>query len=156
VPARALRLDESMAALTRRRDPNSHEETWHILYGGLRVGTIGQGAGNPLGTDPWFWQCGFYPGSNPGDESHSTAESFEAARTAFEAAWRIFLSKRTAADFLEYRHFRASTAWRYAMTDAGCKVPTEVADGHSHCFCGAAIGITDMDEHIYAAHMETH
>jgi hypothetical protein len=64
----------------------------------------------------------------------------------------VFLSKRTEADFQEYRHHRASTAWKYAMWDAGCKLPTQVADGRSTCFCGVVIGITDMDAHIYAAH----
>jgi hypothetical protein len=38
------------------------------------------------------------------------------------------------------------------MWDAGCKLPTQVADGRSTCFCGVVIGITDMDAHIYAAH----
>lgn len=28
------------------------------------------------------------------------------------------------------------------------------ADGRARCFCGAEITIADMDEHVYAAHME--
>ena len=63
-------------------------------------------------------------------------------------------AKRTEADFLEYRRHRASTAWKYAMWDAGCRLPTQNADGRARCFCGARIGIADMDQHIYAAHME--
>jgi hypothetical protein len=59
------------------------------------------------------------------------------------------------ADFLEYRRHRASHAWMRAMWDAGCKLPTRVADGRSRCFCGEAIRIADMDQHIYAAHMES-
>jgi hypothetical protein len=144
-----------MTALTRRRDPDASHETWRIFYGDIHVGTIGQRSGNPLGTDQWFWRCGFYPGSNPGNETNGTAADFGVARAAFESAWPVFLSKCTEADFLEYRRHRASTVWRYAMSDAGCKVPTEVADGRSHCFCGAAISLADMDEHIYAAHMES-
>jgi hypothetical protein len=66
----------------------------------------------------------------------------------------VFLSKRTEADFLEYRRYRASTAWKYAMWDAGCKLPTQTADGRARCFCGAAINLADVDEHIYAAHLE--
>jgi hypothetical protein len=143
-----------MTSLTRRRDPNSREEAWLIFYGDVRVGTIGQGSGNPPGTDAWFWRCGFYPGSNPGDATNGTATSFEAARAAFESAWSVFLSKRTEADFLEYRRHRASTAWKYAMWDAGCKLPTQTADGRARCFCGAEIDITSMDPHIYAAHMQ--
>jgi hypothetical protein len=78
---------------------------------------------------------------NPGDGSHGTAASFEAARTAFESAWSVFLAKRTEADFLEYRRHRASTAWKYAMWDAGCKLPTQTADGRARCFCGVDIMI---------------
>jgi hypothetical protein len=40
------------------------------------------------------------------------------------------------------------------MWDAGCKLPTQTADGRARCFCGAKIDITSMDQHIYAAHME--
>jgi hypothetical protein len=40
-----------------------------------------------------------------------------------------------------------------AARDAGCKLPTQTADGRSCCFCGAEITIADMNEHIYAAHM---
>jgi hypothetical protein len=69
-----------MPSLTRRRDPDSREEAWLISYGDVHVGTIGQRSGNPSGTEPWSWQCDFYPGSNPGDESHGTAADFDAAR----------------------------------------------------------------------------
>jgi hypothetical protein len=63
-------------------------------------------------------------------------------------------AKRTEADFLEYRRHRASTAWKYAMWGAGCKLPTQMANRRSRCFCGAEIDITSMDAHIYAAHIE--
>jgi hypothetical protein len=143
-----------MTTLTRRRDQDSHEEGWLIFYGDVRVGSIGRRSGNPPGIDAWFWRCGFYPGSNPGDATNGTATDFPAARAAFESAWCVFLSKRTEADFLEYQRHRASTAWKYAMWEAGCKLPTQMADGRSRCFCGAEITIADMDEHIYAAHMD--
>jgi hypothetical protein len=120
----------------------------------VHVGTISKGSGNPAGGDQWSWHCGFYPGSNPGEETNGTATDFEAARAAFESAWSVFLAKRTEADFLEYRRHRASTAWKYGMWDAGCKLPTQTADGRARCFCGAMITTADMDEHIYAAHMK--
>jgi hypothetical protein len=138
--------------LTRRRDPDSHEEAWLIFYGDVHVGTISMRSGNPTGGDQWSWHCGFYPGNNPGEATNGTATNFEAARAAFESAWSTFLAKRTEADFLEYRCHRASGAWKRAMWDAGCKLPTQAAGGRSRCFCGAEIGITDMDAHIYAAH----
>jgi hypothetical protein len=40
------------------------------------------------------------------------------------------------------------------MWDAGCKLPTQTADGRARCFCGTEITISDMAEHIYDAHME--
>jgi len=144
-----------MRSLTHRRDPDSREEAWRIFYDGdVHVGTIGMRSGNPSGGDQWAWHCGFYPGSNPGDATDGTATNFDAARAAFESAWSTFLAKRTEADFPEYRRHRASTAWKYAMWDAGCKLPTQMADGRSPCFCGAEIDIASMDQHIYAAHME--
>jgi hypothetical protein len=41
--------------------------------------------------------CGFYPGSHPGEHQDGTAASFDEARSDFEAAWKIFLAKRTEA-----------------------------------------------------------
>jgi hypothetical protein len=67
----------------------------------------------------------------------------------------VFLARRSEGDFDEYRRHRASTAWMYAIRDAGCRLPTQTADGRSRCFCGAEITITDTDEHIQAAHMES-
>jgi hypothetical protein len=55
--------------------------------GDVHVGTIGIRSGNPTETDQWGWRCGFYPGSNPGECKSGTAASFDAARSAFEAAW---------------------------------------------------------------------
>ena len=71
----------------------------------------------------------------------------------FGAAWRVFLAKRTEEEFQEYRRDRALHAWKQAMWAAGLKLPTQAADGRAVCFCGAAIGLNDMD-HVYAAHME--
>jgi hypothetical protein len=40
------------------------------------------------------------------------------------------------------------------MWDAGLKLPTQVTDGRTICFCGTAIGVADFEQHVYAAHME--
>jgi hypothetical protein len=40
------------------------------------------------------------------------------------------------------------------MWDQGCKLPTQVADGRSRCFCGTEIGIADVEPHVAAVHME--
>jgi hypothetical protein len=71
---------------------------WHVFYDDVRVGSIAIRAGNPDGTDPWQWYCG-YPGSEPGEISSDTAATFEEARADFERAWQVFLSKRIEADF---------------------------------------------------------
>jgi hypothetical protein len=65
------------------------------------------------------------------------------------------LPKFTAADFTAYRRHRAFDQWKRAMWDAGLKLPTQVANGRSTCFCGAAIGIADMESHVYTAHTES-
>jgi hypothetical protein len=91
-------------------------------------------------------------GSDPGECTSGTAADFPEARAAFERAWRIFSARRTEADFEACRRERALTARKYAMSDAGCKLPTQAASGRARCFCGAEIWITDMDAHIYAAH----
>jgi hypothetical protein len=72
-----------MPALTRRRDPDAHQETWLVHHADVHAGTIGLRSGNPFGTDPWQWSCGFYPGSRPGECKNGTAASYEAARSAF-------------------------------------------------------------------------
>src|SRR5215471_21410253 len=143
-----------MPELTRRRDPDAQQETWLIHYGDVRVGVIAERVGNPGSTPGWQWACGFYPGSHPRECRQGTAASFEAARAAFEAAWRVFLARRTEADFEEYRRDRAFHAWKQAMWAAGLKLPTQASDGRAVCFCGAAIGLNDMDTHVYSAQME--
>jgi hypothetical protein len=49
----------------------------------------------------------------------------EAARSAFEAAWRVFLANRTAADFQEWRHHRAWIAEKYRRFDRGERMPPD-------------------------------
>jgi hypothetical protein len=44
--------------------------------------------------------------------------TFDEAHADFEAAWRVFLSKRTEADFQEWRDQRDWTARKYAMWEA--------------------------------------
>ncbi len=144
-----------MPVLTRRRSTDANHESWLIFYGDLPVGVIAERVGNPTDTPQWHWRCGFYPGSRPGECTTGTAASFEEARAAFEAAWRVFLGGRTEADFAAYGRHIALQAWKQEMWEAGCKLPSEVADGRSRCFCGAAIGITDVERHVLAVHMET-
>jgi hypothetical protein len=71
-----------MTTLTRRRDPERPEETWLTFYGDVRAGTIGPAVGNPGAAERGNWRCGFYPDSNPGEQSHGSEDSFEEARAA--------------------------------------------------------------------------
>jgi hypothetical protein len=95
-----------MPALTRHRNLQAPDECWHIYYGDVRVGTISIRTGMPPSEDPWGWVCGFYPGSHPTEFTDGTAATFEQARADFGAAWRVFLSNRTEADFQAWRDER--------------------------------------------------
>src|SRR6201993_5630075 len=102
-----------MPALTRRRDRNLPQECWRIYYANVHVGTIAQCIGNPVAAPKWQWRCGFYPGSRPGECTSGTTATFQAAREAFEAAWCVFLSNRSEADFEAWRDQQAWTAEKY-------------------------------------------
>ena len=114
-----------MPALTRRRSTDAREECWHIYYGDVRVGTIARRVGNPFGTDPWEWTCGFYPGSHPRECTSDTSETFDQARADFEAAWIVFSSKRTPADFQAWHDQQAWTAEKYRRFDRGERMPPD-------------------------------
>jgi hypothetical protein len=103
-----------MRTLTRRRS-NDHHDCWHVYFGDVRVGTIAQRIGIPRDQHLWGWTCGFYPGSHPGECTQGTAATLDQARAGFEAAWRVFLAKRTEADFQAWRDQQAWTQRKYAM-----------------------------------------
>ena len=111
-----------MPEFTRRRCPEAREECWHVYYDDAHVGSIAIRSG-PERTDPWQWHCGFYPGSRPGECTSGTAVTFGQARAAFESAWRVFLSKRTEADFQAWVQHQAWTAEKYRRFDRGERMP---------------------------------
>ena len=112
-----------MPALSRRSDPDALQEAWLIYFGDVHVGAVGLRNGNQAGTDAWFWRCGFYPGSNPGECKSGTAATFDHARADFETAWRVFLSNRTSADFQAWRDNRDWIAEKYRGFDRGERMP---------------------------------
>jgi hypothetical protein len=112
-------------ALTRRRDRNLPQECWLIFYGDVHAGTITECIGNPGAAPKWQWRCGFYPGSRPGECSNGTAETFGQARADFEAAWRVFVAKRTETDFQEWREHQAWTREKYRRFDRGERMPSD-------------------------------
>jgi hypothetical protein len=124
-----------MPALTRRRT-SDRRDCWHVYYGDVHVGTIAIRTGIPHDEDPWGWDCGFYPGSHPGEHQSGTAPTFDQARAEFEDAWRVFLLKRTEADFQAWRDAKDWTARKYAMWAAGEKLPSQKPSSMMTCPCG--------------------
>jgi len=133
--------------LTRRRSVD-RPDCWHIYYGDVHAGTIAMRSGNPHDTDPWEWSCGFYPESRPGEIHSGASATFGEVRAEFGSAWAVFLANHTDADFQAWRYQRDSTAWKYAMWDAGLKLPT----GRSKCLCGADLTIRGVTDHVQSAH----
>jgi hypothetical protein len=125
-----------MPQLIRRRSTDAREECWHVYYGDVHVGTIAKRVGNPHDTDPWEWSCGFYPGSHPGEHQSDTATTLEQARADFERAWLVFLSNRTEADFQAWRDEQDWTTRKYAMWEAGEKLPSQKPNSLMRCPCG--------------------
>lgn len=143
--------------LTRRpRNVEGRFESWLIFDGDLGVGRIEERQGVPLHVDKWQWSCGFYPGCDLRTQiRNGTAETFDAARAAFQQAWDWLEPQVTPAMRLEWLRDRAYAAWKYQMKDLGYRMPTANTTGRSKCFCGADITIADAAAHIYAEHMGT-
>jgi hypothetical protein len=108
-----------MPALTRRRDPTVPQECWRIYYGDVLASSIVQCVGNPGAAPRWQWHCGFYPSSRPGECTSGTAAHFDEAHAEFETAWRVFLAKRTEADFKAWRDQRDWTERHGAISETG-------------------------------------
>ena len=76
-----------MSALTRRREADRHQKTWHLYFGDTFVGMIGKRTGVPHDVDQWGWRTGFYPVDHrPGQHPGCMAAIFEKARADFDAA----------------------------------------------------------------------
>jgi hypothetical protein len=134
-----------MPALTRRRSENQHHVTWQVYYDDINVGFIGERSGVPVDVVRWAWSCGFYPGLDPGQHRNGTAETFDLARTAFEAAWKDLLPKVPEGAFDEYREYRDMKAEIRAMRARGEKLDTEYPSSLMHCACGVT-----FDSHVHA------
>jgi hypothetical protein len=113
------------SALTRKLSKD-RPDCWLIYFGDVHVGTIARRVGVPVNVDQWGWQCGFYPGSRPGEYLDGTAATFDQARADFEKAWRAFSAKRTPADYQAWRDQRDGTARKYTMWERGEKFPSQI------------------------------
>jgi len=91
----------------------------------VRVGTIAIRTGAQHEEDPWGWACGFYPGCHPSECTDGTAATFDQARADFEAAWCVFLSKRTEDDSQAWRGQHDWTAEKYRRFDRHERMPPD-------------------------------
>jgi hypothetical protein len=114
---------------------NPHQVTWHVYYGDVHIGMMGQRAGVPVDVDQWQWSCGFYPGLHPGQHRYGTAATFEEARAGFEADWQRLLPEIPEGAFEEWRHQRDFTKRKYAEWDRG-EIPRRVSSSMMRCVCG--------------------
>ena len=149
-----MRFDRRMAqnpTLTRRR-LNERFESWGIFYADVLVGGLSEIHGTE-GKMIWQWSCGFYPGCTPRQQSAGNADYFDEAKAAFHIAWDRLRPQITLAMIEEWRAHQAFTAWKYAMWDAGCQMPTQTTTGKSQCFCGSEITIAGVPAHVYAKHL---
>jgi hypothetical protein len=141
-----------MTELTRRRVEETRFESWAIFYGDVRIGSISARSGIPEWANQWQWTCGFYPGCEMHEITTGTAADYAEAREAVAKAWAKLLPLKTEAHFQEWRDFRDSTAWKYAMHGASLPLPTQSKTGASKCFCGAEITIKSIPAHIRSFH----
>jgi hypothetical protein len=146
-----------MPALTRRRCTNPHQVTWHVYYGDVPVGTIGQRAGVPVDADQWQWSCGFYPGLEPGQHHHGIARTFAEARAGFEADWNWLLPEIPNEAFDEWRQDHEYRMEIKAKRDRGDRLDSEIPSSMMLCACGITFNSHVLAEnlthlpHIYAA-----
>jgi hypothetical protein len=62
--------------------------------------------------------------------------SFDAARVAFEDAWRKYLPRRSEADFQAWRDQETWTERKYAMRERGERLPSQTPSSLMRCPCG--------------------
>lgn len=140
-----------MTPLTRRRDDTENLEQWSIYDGDVQVGLMRK-VNATGGQMIWQWSCGLRALAH---QPSGSADTFDEAREAFQKAWEKVEPQITPEMRTEWLEHRAFTAWKYAMQDANCRMPTQNTTGRSHCFCGAEIAIDGVKDHIRTAHMGT-
>ncbi|BAR61943.1 hypothetical protein NK6_8796 [Bradyrhizobium diazoefficiens] len=106
----------------------------------------------PTHATQWGWSCGFYPGCDPGQQTHGTGETFDDARAGFEEAWRQLSATRTEAHYELWRQNRDFQAWKGRMHDEHLQLPTQRTSGRSRCFCGAEITDAGIPDHVRTNH----
>jgi hypothetical protein len=64
-------------------------DSWLIYFGDVHVGNVGRAVGTPGAAQRWVWFCGFYPGSNPGEQTRGTAVTLDGGRPTVTSGWRM-------------------------------------------------------------------
>lgn len=142
-----------LTQLTRRPDNDPHKAGgWFVYFGDVRVGHIGKRTGVPTHAPQWGWSCGFFPGCDPGQQTHGTGETFEEAKADFEKAWQQLSATRTEVHFELWRQSRDFHAWKDRMHDERVPMPTQTRNDRARCFCGAEITTASIPKHVQAAH----
>lgn len=77
---------------------------------------------------------------------------FDGARGDFQAAWKELAATLTDANYEAWRRQRDWTAWKDRMHDLALPLPTQQSEGIARCFCGDAVSIRTLDEHVRTAH----
>ena len=150
-----------MPTLTRRRSTDAHRESWNVYCGDVRIGAIGRRAGVPVDVDQWGWSLAFYPGLEPGQHRSGSAQTFDQARSDFEAAWTSLLPEIPADAFDEYRRDREHRAEIRVTHARGNTLPSETPSSLMRCVCGVTFDSHKPAEnyehrlHIYAAQAKT-
>lgn len=136
--------------ILRRRNVENHE-AWDIVHGDVPVGGLSKinGTGSTM---LWQWCCGFYPGCDKRQQSSGNEDDLDEAKARFREAWERLRPQITPAMLDEWRYYNAFTRWKYAMWDAGSKLPTQMTSGRSRCFCGSEIGIKEVPQHVRESH----
>jgi hypothetical protein len=142
-----------MPNLTRSHYPE-HQDCWHVYYDDVHIGTIAVQPGVPVDEDQWGWICGFYPGTQPRQDSDGTAATFDQARADFEAARQALLPTLTEADFDRWREARDRTAEKYTMRERREKLPSQKPNTMMRCPCGETFDSHDpAGSYVHRAHI---
>jgi hypothetical protein len=140
--------------LTRRLIDEDHQ-TWAIMCADVRVGAISKRSGAPRHVPQWRWDCGFYPGIEPGQHQEGVAETFEEARSEFQVAWERLQSVMAADALDRYRKWWEGDQRRWQLIREGWKPPQWA--GEMTCACGTRFNSwvpaqsQEHCPHIYAA-----
>lgn len=128
-------------------------ESWDVLDGDVTIGSLSKINGTGIHV-LWQWTCGFYPGCDKRtQQTGGNEDTFHEAKERLQESWDRLKPKVTPAMRTEWLEHQAFTAWKYAMSHAHCKMPTQSATGRSHCFCGTEITIADAHDHVRVSHM---